>query len=52
MKGERGPVRVVCPVPKNWNGYCPECKRGADGFTDGIWCDCLPPKQKKKKKKV
>ena len=34
------PVRVVCKVPKKWDGFCPDCKRGADGFGDEVWCDC------------
>ena len=39
---KRGVVRVVCPVPPKWDGRCPDCGRGADGFVNGVWCDCLP----------
>lgn len=34
-------MRVVCQVPTAWDGYCPSCRRGADGFLNGVWCDCV-----------
>lgn len=36
----RRPVRKVAKVTKDWNGYCPKCGRGADGFAEWIYCDC------------
>lgn len=44
----RGPkIRLVKIVPrKTWDGYCPDCRRGADGLLCvntkylQVWCDC------------
>lgn len=47
----RKPVRIVCEVPPNWDGFCPQCKRGADGFGCWVWCDCGGKKPRGGKKK-
>lgn len=23
-----------------WDGFCPNCKRGADAIAGKVWCDC------------
>ena len=46
---EGPPIRIVGKIPRGWDGFCPDCRRGADGFGDQIWCDCAPKKARRTK---